>query len=398
VLAGLDLIAAQVLEHRLGGVLTRVPAEMLSACAEDLYPQSAAAAAAGVPVLVDDWTVERGFAPSAIVRGLGIGSTLAIPLAGAQNRWVVELHALSAAAFRSDHMRLARSLGHLLSPQPVRTAPSRAAAVGGSVKARRGRRSAHQTGDRGELPASAVREALRRERLVLHAQPILDLGSGEIVQEELLVRMRGAEGGLILPGRFLPAAEADGLISEIDRWVLDRACRLAASGRRVQMNVSARTVNEPSFVDVAEDAISRHEAPPRNLTLEITETALIDDIATAKCFATRLTQLGCRFALDDFGTGFAPLTYLKQLPISYLKIDLEFVRDILANQRSQALAQAIVHLAGTLGLRTIAEGVEDELTLRYLRRLGVDYAQGYLIGRPRGVEEDQPRVVTARSG
>jgi EAL domain-containing protein (putative c-di-GMP-specific phosphodiesterase class I) len=219
-------------------------------------------------------------------------------------------------------------------------------------------------------------------RLFLVGQPILGLPEDRVVQMELLVRLRDEHGRTALPARFLPLAESEGLVCELDRWVLERACRLAAAGRRVQMNVSAKTMCDRGFVDAAEDALARHGTPPQALTFEITETALITDLHQAQVFAERLSALGCAFALDDFGTGFAPLTYLKRLPIAYLKVDIEFVRDVIIDSRSQALVGAVVHIAQALGLRTIAEGVEDEATLRFLRRLGVDYAQGHHIGRP----------------
>lgn len=244
----------------------------------------------------------------------------------------------------------------------------------------------------GDVALPELRRALTAGRLFLVGQPILDLREDRVVQSELLVRLRDEQGGMVLPARFLPLAEREGLVTELDRWVLERACHLAAAGRQVQMNVSAKTMCDQGFVDAAEDALARHGTPPQALTFEITETALITDLHQAQAFADRLSQLGCAFALDDFGTGFAPLTYLKRLPIAYLKVDIEFVRDVIVDARSQALVGAVVHIAQALGLRTIAEGVEDEPTLRFLRRLGVDYAQGHHIGRPVELIDDCPGV------
>jgi EAL domain-containing protein (putative c-di-GMP-specific phosphodiesterase class I) len=137
-----------------------------------------------------------------------------------------------------------------------------------------------------------------------------------------------------------------------------------------------------SFVEFAERALDRNGAPPSLITFEITETAVISDIVGATRFANRLEAIGCRFALDDFGTGYAALTYLKHIPFSYVKIDVDFVRDLLHNGRSRAVVSGVVALAAGLDLRTIAEGVEDEATLSLLLELGVDLAQGFHIGRP----------------
>jgi PAS domain S-box-containing protein len=232
-----------------------------------------------------------------------------------------------------------------------------------------------------------IQEALTEKRFVLHAQPIVDLKTGQIVQRELLIRMQDApspdgSSGLIGPGSFLAVAEEFGLIAEIDRWVIDRSVEIAATGQAVQINVSARSVSDPSLVDYIKHAIAREGADPVTLVFEITETTLISDGAAARAFVEALHLLGCKIALDDFGTGFGGFTYLKQLPIDFLKIDLEFVRDLRTNSASLLVVQAIVALARGFGLETVGEGVEDRETLDLLRSLGVDYAQGFHIGRP----------------
>jgi PAS domain S-box-containing protein len=231
-----------------------------------------------------------------------------------------------------------------------------------------------------------LREALDRDQLVLHAQPIVDIHSGELVQEELLLRMVGPHGELIAPGLFLPAAEHYGLIEEVDRWVVRRAARLAASGRRVQVNLSARSISHRDLPTEVEAELRRAGSDPGLMTFEITETAVIDDLQHARSFATRMEALGCGFALDDFGTGYGSFTSLKNLPVSYLKIDMEFVQGLTRDGANREVVKAIVGLAQGLGQRTIAEGVEDEETLELLRACGVDYAQGYLLGRPVPVE------------
>lgn len=243
-------------------------------------------------------------------------------------------------------------------------------------------------GDREKLAwARRVREALTEDRFELYAQPIVDCNTGVPVQRELLLRMHDPEGpGVVAPGLFLPVAEELGLVGEIDRWVITRAGEIAAGGEPVELNVSARTIGDARMVDFIEHAVERSGADPRALVFEITETAFIDDEATARAFVERLHQLGCGIALDDFGTGYGSFTYLKNLPIDTLKIDIDFVRDLVENDASQKVVAAVVNLARGFGMKTVGEGVEDERTLSLLRELGVDYAQGYHIGRPAPLE------------
>jgi EAL domain-containing protein (putative c-di-GMP-specific phosphodiesterase class I) len=230
--------------------------------------------------------------------------------------------------------------------------------------------------------AIEVEDAIDSGRLLLYAQPIIDLSSGATVMEELLLRIRSADGTISGPCGFLSAAERYSTITSLDRWVFEQAARLAGRGRPVTVNVSARTVGRPSFLEVVEHTLERNAVEPSLITFEITETAIVSDIVKASRFAERLDAIGCHFALDDFGTGYAALTYLKHLPIQYLKIDIDFVRDLVENPRSRAVVSAIVTLAAGFGQRTIAEGVENAATLTLLRELGVDLAQGFHIGRP----------------
>jgi PAS domain S-box-containing protein len=238
-----------------------------------------------------------------------------------------------------------------------------------------------------------IQAALSEERFVLHAQPIIDLRTGNVVQCELLMRMRSAEnsGELIAPGAFLPVAEEYGLITEIDRWVIDRSAEIAAAGQSVQVNVSARSISDPSLVDYINHALARTGADPATMVFEITETTLVSDGPAARAFVERLHELGCQVALDDFGTGYGGFTYLKQLPVDYLKIDIEFVRDLRESAASCNVVRGIVNLAHGFGLKTIGEGVEDQQTLDLLREFGVDYAQGYHIGRPSPLKSTSPR-------
>ena len=242
---------------------------------------------------------------------------------------------------------------------------------------------------RRELEALAwvgrIRDALDQDRLVLYSQPIVPLAAGRPSQE-LLLRMIGREGEVIPPGSFLPVAEKYGLIGEIDRWVIKQAVRLAASGQRVEANLSAASLGNLDLLPLIERELGDARADPANLVFEITETALMEDIEIGKIFAHRLAGIGCQLALDDFGTGFGSFTYLKSVPVSYLKIDIDFVRDLKANPANQVLVKAIVGLAQGFAYQTIAEGVEDAETLALLEEFGVDFAQGFHLGRPAPIE------------
>lgn len=226
-----------------------------------------------------------------------------------------------------------------------------------------------------------IQDALEDDRLELYTQPIVPLNGGQGA-EELLLRLRTPTGEIIAPGVFLPVAEKYGLIVDVDRWVVARAVAIAATGRTVEVNLSAATITHSDLLPWIERTVREHGADPHRVVFEITETALMDDIAAGEAFARGLAELGCRLALDDFGTGFASFTYLKRLPIDFLKIDIEFVRDVLTNPANQHVIRAIVNLARAFGHRTVAEGVEDAATLEFLRDVGVDLAQGYHLGRP----------------
>jgi diguanylate cyclase (GGDEF)-like protein len=227
-----------------------------------------------------------------------------------------------------------------------------------------------------------IRDGLDQDRFVLYAQPVIDLATGATVQHELLIRLRELDGRLIPPLAFLPTAERCGLVGEIDQWVIRQAARIAALGHPVAVNLSAASSGDPFVLDAIGDELLHYETNPANIVFEITETAVMQNMDRGRHFAERMVALGCRFALDDFGTGFASFTYLKQLPVQYLKIDIEFVRDVVESQRDRSVVTAIVSLARGFGQQTIAEGVENEETAAVLRTLGVTLAQGYLFGAP----------------
>ena len=229
-----------------------------------------------------------------------------------------------------------------------------------------------------------TRDALDENRLVLYSQPVVPLAGGQAC-EELLLRMIGRDGEVVAPGNFLPVAERYGLVCEIDRWVIAQAVRIAAGGRRVTVNLSAKSMELPLLGYIA-DELRQAGAEAANVIFELTETALMEDVGAGEKFAQGLTDIGCGLALDDFGTGFASLAYLQILPVEYLKIDISFVTDLTTNETNQHLVKAVVSLARGLGQKTIAEGVEDADTMELLREYGVDFAQGYHLGRPAPIE------------
>lgn len=229
-----------------------------------------------------------------------------------------------------------------------------------------------------------LRRALREDTFVLHYQPILSLRDGEVSHYEALVRLADEPAGaLVAPGAFLPAAERYGLIQEIDRMVIGKVVGLLAGHDvRVAVNLSALSITDAQTLPYIEGALARHDVAPHRLVIEVTETAAISDMARAKAFCEAVAALGCAVALDDFGVGFASFYYVKHLPFRYLKIDGDFIRDLAHSARDRMMVQALVLLARGMGMATIAEFVGDAATLALLRELGVDYAQGFEVGRP----------------
>ncbi len=231
-----------------------------------------------------------------------------------------------------------------------------------------------------------IREALERDLFVLQAQPILDLRTGAVGQYELLIRMTGERGEMIYPGAFLDTAERFGLIHAIDRWVVKRAIRLIAAhgraGREIGLvlNVSGNAFQDTELLPLIRRELGVWSVDPRNLILEITETAAIANIHQAERFVTTVKQMGCRIGLDDFGVGFASFYHLKHLPVDYLKIDGSFIRNLPRDPVDQQLVRAMVAVARGLGKETIAEFVSDAETVTMLREYGVDYAQGFHVG------------------
>jgi diguanylate cyclase (GGDEF)-like protein/PAS domain S-box-containing protein len=232
-----------------------------------------------------------------------------------------------------------------------------------------------------------IQDALEHDRFVLHLQPILELSSGQIKHGELLLRMKGERGKLISPGAFLPAAERFGLIHAIDRWVVQQAIQLVGesigSVPRVGINLSGESiVGDPHLLAMIEQELGRSTVDPAKLIFEVTETAAIANMPEATEFAHGLTSLGCSLALDDFGTGFGSFYYLKHLPVSYVKLDGEFIQNLPRSEVDEHMVKAIVGVSQALGIKTVAESVADEETIGLLHKHQVDYAQGYYVGKP----------------
>jgi diguanylate cyclase (GGDEF)-like protein len=229
--------------------------------------------------------------------------------------------------------------------------------------------------------ADRIREAIDQERIVVYAQPIFDLRSHSVAREELLVRMLDENDDVIQPSSFLPTAERLGLIVEIDRMVLAKAIELAGRSRPIAVNVSGASLCEPALIEDVRAAIA-DGLNPAWLDFEITETAAITNMDHARNFAHTVTGMGCGLGLDDFGTGFSSFSYLKELPVQHLKLDIEFIRNLPTSPVDQKLVQAMVQFAKAFGQETVAEGIEDAETLAMVRAFEIDYAQGFHIGEP----------------
>jgi EAL domain-containing protein (putative c-di-GMP-specific phosphodiesterase class I) len=232
-----------------------------------------------------------------------------------------------------------------------------------------------------------LRRALAEDLLVLHFQPIVSLQDGAVTHYEALLRLGDEPGELVAPGRFLPAAERYGLIREIDRTVLEKVATLLGShgggcAASIAMNLSALSVTDPSMLAHLERRLAAHGVDPAQLVIEVTETVAISDMQSAKEFCAGVLALGCEVALDDFGAGFGSFQYLKHLPFSYLKIDGDFIRRLPVSRTDQLVVRALAGVVRGMGRRTIAEFVGDATTMSMLRSYGVDYAQGFQIGRP----------------
>ncbi len=207
---------------------------------------------------------------------------------------------------------------------------------------------------------------------------------------EILVRMLNQDGSLSLPGAFLPAAERYNLINATDRWVVSETVRwLKDQGDidiTVSVNLSGPTISDSRFLEFVEKLLERTQVDAHRICFEITETAAIANLSRAAGHMADLKKLGFRFALDDFGSGLSSFGYLRTLPVDYLKIDGSFVKDIVDDPIDRAMVRSINEIGHIMGKRTIAEYVENEAVLDVLRKIGVDYAQGYGVSKPQPLE------------
>jgi diguanylate cyclase (GGDEF)-like protein len=236
-----------------------------------------------------------------------------------------------------------------------------------------------------------LRNALAHGGLELHAMPMVKLGSNRVVGHELLLRLEDGREPRLGPGEFLPAAERSGLVLDIDRWVAGTAIDALVAhpypGLRFNVNVSGRTLEDEDFGDYVLDRLAAAGVAPGRLGFEITETAAVTNLAAARSLAQQLRASGCRISLDDFGAGFGSFVHLKQLPITGVKIDGEFVRGIDYGSRDTVLVQGIVDIARGLGVSVVAEWVERASQVDALSRLGVRVAQGFHLGKPEPLSE-----------
>ena len=255
------------------------------------------------------------------------------------------------------------------------------------------------------MTPSSTRPRPRRphgDELVLHYQPYRERATGLFTHAEALIRWNHPQHGLLYPGAFLGLAAAAGLMRDIDRWSLDRACHQLKIWRAqgidlvIAVNASRDSVRDPNYVTTLEKTLARHGIPASAIEVEITEEAVFFDPEQATQFTTAVASLGVKLAIDDYGTGYSSLSRLRELPVNALKIDRSFIGAALTDPKSAAIIESTVVLAHRLGLAVVAEGIEDDATLAYVDSLEIEYAQGFGICRPIPAADLAPRLVHRR--
>jgi EAL domain-containing protein (putative c-di-GMP-specific phosphodiesterase class I) len=248
-----------------------------------------------------------------------------------------------------------------------------------------------------------LRQAIKQRQFELYYQPQVD--GGVAIGAEALLRWKHPQRGILAPAAFISLAEETGLILPLGDWVLKTACRQLAAWAEnkttahlsIAVNISARQIRQPDFVEKVLTALAQTGANPKNLELELTESMLVENFGEVVARMTELKSHGLKFSLDDFGTGYSSLSYLSRLPLDRLKIDRAFVRDILTSDRGGAIAQAIISLGNAMDLSVMAEGVETVDQRTYLASIGCHLYQGYLLSRPVPIDELEKFLVWQKS-
>lgn len=248
-----------------------------------------------------------------------------------------------------------------------------------------------------------IRLAFNDNLFRLYFQPILNINTRRICHYEVLLRMQMPNGEIVLPGDFIPVAERTGLIWSIDKWVLSQTMEYLAQYNNacpdqpisLAVNISAPTIQSPDFISLFLSLCASHHIQPEQLIIEITETAFLEDFESAQNILRTLAEHGCKIALDDFGVGFSSFSYLKQMPLTYVKLDGSYIREIVDSPQEQTFVRCLTEMVKGFDMLTIAEFVETPAIMETLQQLGVRYAQGYLIGKPTPEIEDQA-TITAR--
>lgn len=234
-----------------------------------------------------------------------------------------------------------------------------------------------------------VRQAITEDRMTLHFQPIVKISTRETIYYEALVRMLDEDGSLVMPDRFIPALESTGEMALLDRWVIKRSIAMLSQYsllKKIAINLSAQAFKDSELVSIITDALKANNVAAEAITFELTESASLLDIVETNKVISELHQLGCSFAIDDFGSGFSSFAYLKELPADYIKLDGSFIRNLHKDKVDRALVHSIIKVVKALGRQTVAEFVENEEILTFLEQNGVDYAQGYHLGKPLPIE------------
>lgn len=245
--------------------------------------------------------------------------------------------------------------------------------------------------------APLIKNALLKNKFYLVYQPVVNLTSGDISHYEALIRMRNDETNTIYPSEFIPVAERMGLIHNIDLWVISEAIDFLANlpadkiDLSIAINLSGYAFQDASLLPAIKDKLNRTWVDAQRITFEITETAAVENFEQTREMIMKIRALGCKFALDDFGAGFCSFNYLKSFPVDYVKIDGQFIRNLLNDQTDKVLVKSMAEIASKLGKKTIAEFVETPETIITLREMGIDFAQGYLFGKP------EPTLLTSNS-